>query len=181
MSAFDIGLYVLSPMVDVYDKSAYYNKSFMPVSSQSDVISQLSDYKTSSHDFIVRDSHNNSLPYVLKNFYTLNGKVSTYYKVTKEQAEDIEDNIKKELFKKYNARKVSFGKPLDYDDLVNTIKNSDTRISSVMLSEPDCDLMYCDFIDSNGRFESSYDIFSHGGANCLALKLLAKMVLSGNV
>jgi hypothetical protein len=133
----------------------------------------------SSHEFLPIDEN---LPYVYKNFYTLNGKIVTYHKVTDIQAQDIEDNVKKALFKKYNARNVDFGQSIDYDDIISTIQNADTRIKTVILSEPEYELRYTTFNDLDGSYTSSkslMDVLDEGTP--LMLKLLARMILSGNV
>ena len=179
MDAFDIGLYVLNPMVSIYDKEYYFNKSFSAVTTQEGIQSKLQDYKVSSHEFLPIDEN---LPYVYKNFYTLNGKIVTYHKVTDVQAQDIEDNVKKALFKKYNARNVDFGQPIDYDDIISTIQNADTRIKTVILSEPEYELRYTTFNDLDGSYTSSkslMEVLDEGTP--LILKLLARMILSGNV
>lgn len=180
MDAFDIGLYVLNPMVSIYDKEYYFNKSFSAVTTQEGIQSKLQDYKVSSHEFLLIDEN---LPYVYKNFYTLNGKIVTYHKVTDVQAQDIEDNVKKALFKKYNARNVDFGQPVDYDDIISTIQNADTRIKTVILSEPEYELRYTTFNDLDGSYTSSKSLMEvlDEGDTPLMLKLLARMILSGNV
>ena len=54
-----------------------------------------------------------------------------------------------------------------------------------MLSDPEYELRYMTYNDKNGKFENSSSLFqvdnTSGGVNCLALRLLAKMILAGNV
>lgn len=174
MDAFDIGLYVLNPSKDIYDSSYYYNKSFCPIQQQADIRKKIEEYKVSSHDYIDQEVAN---PYIYKNFYTLVGKVHTYYKVTEAQAEEIEENIKIALYKRYNARNVEFGQPVNYDDVLQTIQQADTRIKTVLLAEPEYKLRYTTLQDNSGDFSSSHPIDDGG----LILKLLARMILAGNV
>jgi hypothetical protein len=71
---------------------------------------------------------------------------------------------------------------VDYDDIVRTIKESDTRINSVMLVEPEYELKYITFNDKSGNYNNAKNMFAYGDDDeCLALKLLAKMILGGNV
>jgi hypothetical protein len=74
---------------------------------------------------------------------------------------------------------VEFGKPIDYDDLVRVIEQSDSRIKTVMLSEPNYELRYNTYNDTVGDYINSYSIKNSESDN--AIKLLAKMILSGNV
>ena len=179
MTAYDIGLYVLNPMTSIYDEY-YYNRSFSVIDSQEALKSKLGDYNVYSHDFLDTLSIDQNLPYIYKNFYTLRGKLITYYKVTEEQAEEIEKNVKQALFKRYNARNVDFGQPVDYDDIVKTIQNADTRIKTIILNEPEYEFRYMLVNDNSGSYSTSKS-FDSDASKALFEKILAKMVLSGFV
>ena len=219
LSAFDLGLHILNPMVDIEDKTGYYyNKSFSVTTLYDDIVTQISDiqtnnqyYKSVEHDFIntignntitykqfpelsSTDSTNSTgaIPYIFKNFYTLNGKVITYYKVTEDEAKEIEDNIRLALFRDYNARKVSFGQKIKYEDLVKTIEQADTRIKTLILNEPEYELKYMSGNDYVGSADSAIplpidsDSKSIQGTNRsftqrLLYELLLKMIVSGHV
>lgn len=207
MSAFDLGLYVLNPMKDIDDITGYYyNKSFSVNTNYSDIISELENQKSVCHDYIevnkdvtgdVLDiAPNNStrsgiLPFIFKNFYTLTGKVVTYYKVTEDEAEDIEDNIKLALFKKYNARNVEFGQPVIYEELVETIQKADTRIKTLILNEPEYNLYYMKGSDVIGSIESAIPLpitsakeingVTPAFTKALLTDLLIKMIVGGHV
>lgn len=186
MTAYDIGLYVLNPMTSIYDEY-YYNRSFSIIDSQEALRSKLDDYNVYSHDFMDTEAIDDYMPYIYKNFYTLRGKLITYYKVTEEQAEEIEKNVKQALFKRYNARNVDFGQPVDYDDIVNTIQNSDTRIKTVILNEPEYEFRYMPKGAEGGSYSESKAFVNNGNQNdddngeALFKKILAKMILSGFV
>ena len=177
MTAFDIGLYALSPVLQMED-DVDYNKSFSALPNAIELHSQLDKHKTSSHDYLPYDMNGNNY-HIFKNFYTLLGRVHTNYKVTKTQAEEIEKNIKVALYKKFNARNVAFGQPINYDDIISTIEGADTRIKMVVLTEPQYELRYNTINDIVGDYDHSYSIRDYEKNN--AIKLLAKMVLSGNV
>lgn len=213
MSAFDLGLYILNPMKDIDDDTGYYyNKSFSINTNYSDIISELEDQKSVCHDYIevnkdvtgdvldiVPDPDNENkptsksgiLPFIFKNFYTLTGKVVTYYKVTEDEAEDIEDNIKLALFKKYNARNVEFGQPVIYEELVETIQKADTRIKTLILNEPEYNLYYMKGSDVIGSIESAIPLpvtsseeingVTPEFTKALLADLLIKMIIGGHV
>lgn len=213
MSAFDLGLYILNPMKDIDDVTGYYyNKSFSVNTNYSDIISELEDQKSVCHDYIevnkdvtgdvldiVPDPDNENeptsksgiLPFIFKNFYTLAGKVVTYYKVTEDEAEDIEDNIKLALFKKYNARNVEFGQPVIYEELVETIQKADTRIKTLILNEPEYSLYYMKGSDVIGSIESAIPLpitnneeingVTPDFTKALLTDLLIKMIVGGHV
>ena len=214
MSAFDLGLYILNPMKDIDDVTGYYyNKSFSINTNYSDIISELEDQKSVCHDYIevnkdvtgdildivpdpedstkLISSRSGILPFIFKNFYTLTGKVVTYYKVTEDEAEDIEDNIKLALFKKYNARNVEFGQPVIYEELVETIQKADTRIKTLILNEPEYNLYYMKGSDVIGSIESAIPLPITDGEDkngvtpaftkALLTNLLIKMIVGGHV
>lgn len=216
MSAFDLGLYILNPMKDIDDVTGYYyNKSFSINTNYSDIISELEDQKSVCHDYIevnkdvtgnvldivpdpdpqnstgLISSRSGILPFIFKNFYTLTGKVVTYYKVTEDEAEDIEDNIKLALFKKYNARNIEFGQPVIYEELVETIQKADTRIKTLILNEPEYNLYYMKGSDVIGSIESAIPLpitsgkdingVTPGFTKALLTDLLIKMIVGGHV
>ena len=183
LTAFDIGLYVLDPMKDIYT-DYYYNKSFSTHSRLQDVKDGLEDCKSIGHNYIDTESESTK-PYIFKNFYTLTGKVTTFYKVTAEQAEDIEKNIMTALYKKFNAREIDFGQAINYDTIIKTIQEADTRINSVILNEPEYDVRYMLNSDFLGTYDKSMPLIgkSTNGSNdySLLVELLAKMVVGGHV
>ena len=186
MTAFDIGLYVLEPMQDIYT-DYYYNKSFSVHSRQMDILDGISDCKSVGHDYIDTTSESDE-PFIFKNFYTLTGKVTTFYKVTQEQAEEIEKNIMSALYKKFNARNVDFGQAINYDVIIKTIQEADTRINSVILNEPEYDVRYMTNQDFSGTYDKSkplidYSAEESGGTvdYSLVAKLLAQMIVGGHV
>lgn len=77
---------------------------------------------------------NNILIYL--NNYTLKGSILTYYKVTSAEKKEIEDNIRNTLYIKYQPHNLEYGKELDYNDLISTIKSADSRIKTVILDTP---------------------------------------------
>ena len=181
MTAFDIGLYILDAVKNV-DTDAMYNKSFSVSNDFEDVEQELKQRKCVNHEYI--DTLSNANLYLYKAFYRLQGKIITHYKVTQTQAQDIENKVRLALYKRYNSRNVNFGQPINYDDLVKTIQNADTRIKTVILAEPEYILKYMNSDDNEGSINSAKSFFdpTHiSEGNFLLVDFLAKMILAGNV
>ena len=66
----------------------------------------------------------------------LKGNLTTYYKVSKSEASEIEANVTKALLTAYNSRAIDFGNELSYNSLIDTIKNADDRIRNISLDTP---------------------------------------------
>lgn len=194
MSAFDLVLYLLQPVKNV--NSAYeYNKTFTKTIEDESLLGDAVTYlnKSCQHNFkdprevldntVVENASNDTVavPYIFKNFYTLKGTLITYSKVNKEEAQDIEDNVRLALYKRFNARNVNFGEALLYEDIVNTIKNADSRIKSITLNEDlDYDLRGLKYNDGVGGIESSIDE-EDAAFSSAKITALVKMILRGTV
>ena len=143
MTAFDLGLYILAPMSNVvnattYAKSFTVNNRYPEIEQDINPIEpdEHSYLSLCQHDFIDTTPAETPTPFIIKNFYDVNGKLLTYAKVTKEDAKDIKSKVETALYKNFNAREVNFGEPIEYDYLVEVIKGADPRIKSVILDEP---------------------------------------------
>ena len=132
MTAFDLAVYALKPMSDAVNEETF-NDTFTPISSDVFWQDEISNFKSVEHDYVDVSS---ALTYIFENFFTLQGKVLTNYKVNRTEASDIENNIRLALWKSLNASKMTFGEQPEYSDLVDIIKNADTRIRDVVLDEP---------------------------------------------
>lgn len=132
MTAFDLAIYALKPMSDAVNEKTF-NDTFTPIFSDVFWQDEIASFKSVEHDYVDVSS---VLTYIFENFFTLQGKVLTNYKVNKTEASDIENNIRLALWKSLNASKMIFGEQPEYSDLVDIIKNADTRIRDVVLDEP---------------------------------------------
>lgn len=181
MTAFDLGLYLLEPLGSVYN-ATNYAKSFSVNKTYQSVKQSISSVKSLQHDYI--DTQVDK-PFILKNFYDLTGKVITYYKVTEEEASDIEKKIANATYTKFNAREVDFGVPADYDYLVETIKNADSRIKSVILNEPVYETYVMTGREESGTYNSSntYKLtdFSKSSSIEASEDIIANLIANGNV
>lgn len=79
---------------------------------------------------------------------TLNGYIMANI-TSKSQANEILKNIIAKLKSEYKADKLTFGKALDYSELVSNIYDSDSRIMSVSLQEPQYQVKKV-YIDEDG-------------------------------
>lgn len=108
------------------------------------------------------------------NLYQLKGSLVTYNKITKKEAENIEKHVLNALYSKYNSREVNFGDPVEYNDLVSTIQNADSRIKTVILNMPSYEPVMIGYINTDIELKpNTYTEINN--------ELIARMVLSGNV
>lgn len=141
ITPFDLVLYPLKKVntYSLYDKngnlkSDNYDATFTPSSNIQDLIYALQDSQSIDHTYIrVADSE----PYLYKNYYNLNIKVSTIDKVNEVERKLIVNNIRQALFDNFNSREVDYGYEIPVDTLYNVILNADTRIKNVFLDDPE--------------------------------------------
>lgn len=154
MDAFDIGIYALINVPNVGDADSY-DRSFQ---TNRDTITQaqeaIQNYKSIQHNYKDTIDKSSNSPFIFKNLVSLEGKILTYQKVTVKEAEEIQNKIKNHLYNIYQARNVDFGKELDYNDLVDEIKNADDRIKTVVLDYPKYNIHY---MNSNNKLVSLSD------------------------
>ncbi len=181
MKPYDISLYLLkapSSMLSVDN----YNESFEPDLDGTTKIlieDDIDGIKSIQHNIyyipqISENSDIDDLYFNVRNICRLNGTLTTYYKVSKLEATEIENNVVKQLISTYNARAIDFGNSLDYDDLIATIKSADDRIRNVSLITPAYEPT---MVFANGETKSLYNTDNTNINN----KTLAKMILAGKV
>lgn len=172
MDAFDIGVYALINVPNVGDADSY-DRSFQ---TNRDTITQaqeaIQNYKSIQHNYKDTIDKSSNSPFIFKNLVSLEGKVLTYQKVTVKEAEEIQNKIKNHLYNVYQARNVDFGKELDYNDLVDEIKNADDRIKTVVLDYPKYNIHY---MNSNNKLVSLSDDSTLNLQNTIK----AKAILAG--
>ncbi len=169
ITPYDLCCYPLNS-IHAYDEKEFYN-SFKPYYLSNYIQEELEEFKCASHDYKELDD---SDVYLFKNYLTLNANLSTTYKVTDIERQDIVANVEKALIKNFNAREVDYGYEIPYDSLVKTIENADKRISSVNLAEPylKTKVMFKDGDETNLVSAAGKDAY---------VNLLAKNILSGHV
>lgn len=135
-TAYDLALAPLKPVSSIYDNNTFNATFELDSSTKATLEDSLQAEGTVSciqHDYI----DNTRNPIVLfKNKFTVNAKILTYYKLSNEEIKDLKKQIQQALRLKYNSRKLEFGESIAYDELVNTIENSDSRIRAAIVDVP---------------------------------------------
>ena len=172
-TAYDLALAPLKPVSSIYDNSTFDATFELDSSTKATLEDSLQAEGTVSciqHDYI----DNTRNPIVLfKNKFTVNAKILTYYKLSNEEIKDLKKQIQQALRLKYNSRKLEFGESIAYDELVNTIENSDSRIRAAIVDVP-----------TYTTYTSSYSGDSMLGTalseKAAATDIYANMVMRGN-
>ncbi|MBQ6627847.1 MAG: hypothetical protein IJH65_03350 [Methanobrevibacter sp.] len=181
MTPYDLAIYALKTfsMADYLerDPGLALNKSFTQVNgiTQGTIESELNNYKCINHTF--KDPETDDI-FCFKNYVPLNITIIPYSKVTREEKDEIIRNIYRALTENFNASKVEFGEELNYDEVVDVLLASDTRIKNIRLEDFEYIpvAMYADATDiKDGTEEKVYEKPE------LLVDLIAKNVLAGRV
>ena len=189
MSAYDVNLYVTLPALSVNNESTY-NSTFKPQTMGASGDASLAlieinalaeDIKSSQHDLRFVNKSSESKFNINVN-YIVRGLLTTYNKVTREEAKDISNNVKKALYEKCNNRELNYGEELGYDKLVDIISNADARIRTFMLTALNYEPRMITG-DPDKTFPMNTSV---GGAQSSEVpsynnEMIARMVLAGNV
>lgn len=172
-TAYDLALAPLKPVSSIYDNNTFNATFELDSSTKATLEDSLQAEGTVSciqHDYI----DNTRNPIVLfKNKFTVNAKILTYYKLSNEEIKDLKKQIQQALRLKYNSRKLEFGESIAYDELVNTIENSDSRIRAAIVDVP----TYTTYTSSYSG-DSLLDTTLSG--NAAATDIYTNMVMRGN-
>ena len=134
-------LYLFQPYVS--NTEAGFAASFRSqgTTPRQEIVQEVESSATASHDYAgygnatsIRRTNDIA---AVKNYMTLEAKLTTTYKVNAAEAADIETNVKRALVRDYNMREVDWGYEIPYESLLKTIQGADKRISSVSLAEPE--------------------------------------------
>ena len=158
ITPFDLVLYPLQYVNNITDDDTY-NSTFTPTSltTVSNLIEKLEGAQAMSHTYkFIPELDNINYTYLYKNMYSLNCRISTIYKVNNVEQAEILYNVRKALYDTFNAREVEYGKPIEFDDLLETIVGSDTRIKNVSLDEPTVTTKRC----INSKLATSNDNYT---------------------
>lgn len=169
---FDLYLYPFAAITGSYTLDSY-KSSFLPTFATLDEIkSNLEEYKTISHDIKIPEDGDIC---AIKNFYKLNAKITTTYKVNAIEEKAILKNIYIALYKNFNLRYIDFGEEIPYENILKVIEQADVRIKNVSLDEPELETKYT--ILNNGTGVES-DLKTNRAAY---IKMLAKNILAGKI
>ena len=172
-TAYDLALAPLKPVSSIYDNSTFDATFELDSSTKATLEDSLQAEGTVSciqHDYI----DNTRNPIVLfKNKFTVNAKILTYYKLSNEEIKDLKKQIQQALRLKYNSRKLEFGESIAYDELVNTIENSDSRIRAAIVDVP----TYTTYTSS---YSGDSKLNTTLSENAAATDIYTNMVMRGN-
>ena len=172
-TAYDLALAPLKPVSSIYDNNTFNATFELDSSTKATIEDSLQAGGTVSciqHDYI----DNTKNPIVLfKNKFTVNAKILTYYKLSNEEIKDLKKQIQQALRLKYNSRKLEFGESIAYDELVNTIENSDSRIRAAIVDVP----TYTTYTSS---YSGDSILDTALSENAAATDIYANMVMRGN-
>lgn len=179
LNAYNILLYSLRSVPNINDANSY-DETFYQSNDLEELIATYDEVKSSQHDI---EWHYSNPPfgdkYLFMNIYRFKGTIITYNKLTNQDIKEIRENATKALYLNFNSRELEFGKELSYEDLVNTIINSDSRIKNVYLDTP----TYVTYKMNPKVEDHKEDKFSILDSNQIALwnELISRMFLAGNV
>lgn len=188
ITPFDLMVYALNPIVSDYNIQSYKN-SYQPASYQVllEAKASLEENQTISHTLkdLINDfpTSADGRIFLLKNMYTLNGKIITNSKVNKFEQQTILTNIKTALVKNFNSRELEYGYEIPFDSLIDIIKNSDSRIKTVSLEEPiiNTNVVVKDSKNTNGFRIIKDFVGTDASGNNYYIDIIAKNVLEGKV
>ena len=184
MNAFQIGIYALINVDNVTNAKAYDRSFQTNLTTIENAQAAIEEYKSIQHDYIYTVDPFTVKDFIFKNMVSLEGKVLTSRKVSKLEAEEIQKNIKNYLYKTYQARNIDFGQPLEYNELINSIKKADPRIKEVILEYPEYQLCVMKSDNSKENIGLQLDLNNSNDVKTLELtrlqaEIIAKSILSG--
>ena len=174
-------LYLFQPYVS--NTEAGFAASFRSqgTTPRQEIVQEVESSATASHDYAGYGKSSidrtNDIAAV-KNYMTLEAKLTTTYKVNAAEAADIETNVKRALVRDYNMRKVDWGYEIPYESLLKTIQGADKRISSVSLAEPELTTRIA-YVDPQTA-EVPFMSYSEGKSNPY-VDIMSKNILSGRI
>ena len=130
---FDLVLYPFKTILGLNTKEEFADSFTYNDRNLHEIKNALSEFKTVSHNFLEPAADD---IVCIKIYLLLNAKISTTYKVSLLEANDIEKTVYSALYSKFNARYINFGEELPYDLILREIEKADPRIKSVSLDEP---------------------------------------------
>lgn len=157
ITPYDLKLYLLRSFP--YDSISTYNEYNSTFELYSDMelditdsnvkrmVDALSTFKCISHDFYLPEPGKICF---LKNKYNLDLQILANQDLTSLQALEVKQNICRAVYNQFNSNKVEFGEEISYDDLLECIKNADSRIKTAILDRLTYDT-YAVFYLDNGQ------------------------------
>ena len=152
VTPYDLKLYCLQSFpYDTIDNYQDYNSTFTILSdydneqfaviwenqefelndnSTKKLVDALNDFQCISHTYKLPEPEKICM---LKNKYVINLQIYPNQDLTKPQVVDLKRNICRAVYEQFSAYKVDFGEKISYDDLLDCIKEADSRIKTAVL------------------------------------------------
>ena len=176
-------LYLFNPYAS--NTESGYSASFRSqgITPRREVVEELESSATASHDY----AGYGTVPMTragdiaaIKNYLTLNARLTTTYKVNDAEKLDIETNVKRALVGDYNMREVDWGYEIPFESLLSTIQGADKRISSVSLAEPVLTTKVA-FVDPSNEEVPFVSVPADGDDSNPYSNIMSKNVLAGKL
>ena len=157
ITPYDLKIYLLQSFP--YDSISTYNEYNSTFELYSDMelditdsnvkkmIDALNTFKCISHEFYTPEPGKICF---LKNKYNVDLQILANQDLTSLQALEVKQNICRAVYNQFNSNKVEFGEEINYDDLLECIKNADSRIKTAILDRLTYDT-YAVFYLDNGQ------------------------------
>lgn len=173
ITPYDLCMYPLAPMSNTFNEDSYVN-SFKPYDAEGgkstlDNDAELDEAKHISQN--IKQLSNDDI-YCIKNYYTLDVRISTFEKLYESQQQTLINKVKNALYKNFNARQVDFGEEIPQSKIKEVILAADSNIDDIYFSEP-IQTTYIMTIDGTETKLADNDKY--------AKKIVAKNILSGTI
>lgn len=133
LNAFNLKLYLLQYVAEPIDSAVKYLKTFsLQTDSELDLFKKyIEDQKSISHDYVSLETPSSTQSHfcLFKNKYPLTVRIIPKYSLSSTESENVAENVRKSIYKTYNAKLVDFGKGVNLSDIRSTIIDADNRIS----------------------------------------------------
>lgn len=138
---FDLVLYPFTTIYNMGSKTEY-QRSFKAMRGRElaefqDIIENSDDglkaIKTISHNYVYPENTDIAC---VKVYYQVSARISTNYKVTNQEAEEIEKIVHEALYKAFNMRYMIFGEELPLESILQTMEFADSRIKNINMDDP---------------------------------------------
>ena len=177
-------LYLFQPYVS--NTEAGFAASFRSqgTTPRQEIVQEVESSATASHDYAGYGNESsiaraNDIAAV-KNYMTLEARLTTTYKVNAAEAADIETNVKRALVRDYNMREVDWGYEIPYESLLKTIQGADKRISSVSLAEPELTTRIA-YVDPQTAEVPFMSVSPDNPGSSPYVAIMSKNILSGRI
>lgn len=131
---FDLMFYPFRSLYSKDSKTSFESSFQFTTEDLLDIENAIEDTKLISHSIKTPDSNEIVL---IKNYAKLSAIISTTYKVSSQEQEDIINNIKAAIFSTFSMHNLDFGEEIPFESILDCIQNADQRIKNVAMGDPD--------------------------------------------